>query len=128
MKRRFSSAEAGATPHAAATAIAIAMTGSTALLKARNRLIFIAVAYHCAVTARCGSVGVFARQDLGQALLEQRDRFIHITLIDDQRWHEAHGALPTRQQDEAVVIGAGAQGIAELLRRLLGRPILHQFH
>src|ERR1700733_4108972 len=127
MKRRFSSAEAGATPHATATAIAIAiaiaMAGSTALLKARNRLIFIAVAYHCAVTARCGSVGVLARQDLGQAPLEQRDRFIHITLIDDQRWHEAHRALPTRQQDEAVVIGAGDQCIAELLCRLLGRPI-----
>src|ERR1700719_324201 len=115
MKRRFSSAAAeDSPPHAAATAIAIAMAGSTTLLKARNRLIFMAVAYHCAATARCGSVGVLVRQDLRQAPVKERDRLIDIALVDDQRRHEAHGALPAGEQDEAVVIGAGDQGIAEL--------------
>jgi hypothetical protein len=76
---------------------------------------------------RVGSVDVPAGQQLGQAVVEQLDRFIHIRLLDDQRRHEAHRALSAREQDQAVVISPGDQGIAEFPGRLLARPVLHQF-
>ena len=46
-----------------------------------------------AKAADVGSAGVLARQHLGQALVEQRDRLIHVGFIDHQRRHEANRAL-----------------------------------
>jgi hypothetical protein len=46
---------------------------------------------------RVGSVDVLARQHLGQALVEQRDRLVHVRLIDNERRHESQGALAARQ-------------------------------
>lgn len=47
-----------------------------------------------ALRAFVRSVGVLARQYLDQAVVENRDRFVHVAFIDHQRRHEAHRTLP----------------------------------
>jgi hypothetical protein len=46
---------------------------------------------------RVASMDTVARDHLGEAPIEQRDRLIHIALVDHQRRHEAHRALTARQ-------------------------------
>jgi hypothetical protein len=76
---------------------------------------------------RVGSAGI-AREHLGQAPIEQVDRFIHIGLLNHQRRHEAYRAEAAGQQDEPVVIGASDQLVAEFLGRQFAGLIRNQFH
>jgi len=46
---------------------------------------------------RVGSVGLLARQHLGQAEIEQGEGFVHVAFVDHQRRHESHGALAAGQ-------------------------------
>jgi Zn-dependent M32 family carboxypeptidase len=46
---------------------------------------------------RVASMNTVARDHLGEAPVEQRDRLIHIALVDHQRRHEAHRTLAAGQ-------------------------------
>jgi hypothetical protein len=46
---------------------------------------------------RVGSMDTVARDHLGETPIEQRDRLVHIGLLDHQRRHEAHRALAAGQ-------------------------------
>jgi hypothetical protein len=56
-----------------------------------------------------------ARQHLRHAEIQERHRLVHIRFANHQGRHEAHRALPAGQENQAVVIRAGNDGIAQLL-------------
>src|SRR5579859_4750932 len=69
-----------------------------------------------------------ARQHLIERVGQELHRFVDVRLRDHERRHEAHRALAASKQDEAVVISARDQRIAELLCGSLARAVGDQLH